>query len=461
VPNLRPIGDRAHRSDVRSPHAATRLPWMNTIASLRRLCVVWLAAVIWMAFQPIPSPAQPAGRRTAMKPVDDEFATDSPDTEPAPDKPAGIATSATNASNLAGPPPRILVLQNGRIVEGKISQSPGGYMVEKPNGSILVPYDRVQFGAQNRVDALQKFRETMPKDVTGSNVLLARWCLTYDMHQQAQEELRKALEKDPNNAEARGMLQRLEDLHATPRITHHNSTGKGPKTEDDFEQPDVESLGGLTRKTAQEFVQQIQPILVNRCANASCHGGSSQKEGFALTPGRGDRSSRVFAERNLAAVMKYIDFETPDRSALLMEPRGNHAGSKSVFSGVKGKDQYDALRQWVRNASIEQRDQRRVIAGRPKLRQGDAAIQASPPRSVMVDSAVIPAGAFEEDSSPPENSPKTADSPGSRTTTARRAFESTDRLTSTTRKSPPDAFDPQEFNRKSARKSSEEKSKDE
>lgn len=460
MPNLRPIGDRAHCSDARSPHAAPRLPWMKTIASLRRLCVVWLAAVIWMAFQPIPSPAQPAGRRTAMKPVDDEFATDSPDTEPAPDQPAGIATSATNASNLAGPPPRILVLQNGRIVEGKISQSPGGYMVEKPNGSILVPYDRVQFGAQNRVDALKKFRETMPKDVLGSNVLLARWCLTYDMHQQAQEELRKALEKDPNNAEARGMLQRLEDLYATPRITHHTATGKGAKTEDDFEQPDVESLGGLTRKTAQEFVQQIQPILLNRCGNASCHGGSSQKEGFALTPGRADRGSRVFAERNLAAVMKYVDFETPDRSPLLMEPRGNHAGSKSVFSGVKGKDQYDALRQWVRNASIEQRDLRRAIAGRPKLKQGDAASQASPPRSVMVDSAVIPAGAFEEDSSPPENSPKTADSSGRRTT-ARGAFESADRLTRSPRESPSDAFDPQEFNRRSVRKSSDEKSKDE
>ncbi|MCC7421262.1 MAG: hypothetical protein IT428_13340, partial [Planctomycetaceae bacterium] len=257
MPNLRPIGDRAHRPGARSPQAATRLPWMNTIASLRRLCVVWLAAVIWMAFQPLPSPAQPAGRRTALRPIDDQFATDSPDTNPAPDKPAGIATSATNARNLAGPPPRILVLQNGRIVEGRISQSPGGYMVEKPNGSMLVPYDRVQFGAQDRLDALKKFRETMPKEVTGSNVVLARWCLTYDMHQQAAEELRKALEKDPNNAEARGMLQRLEDLHAAPRITHHAATGRSPKTDDGFELPEVESLGGLTRKTAQEFVQQV------------------------------------------------------------------------------------------------------------------------------------------------------------------------------------------------------------
>lgn len=461
MPNLRPIGDRAHRSDVRSPHAATRLPWMNTIASLRRLSVVWLAAVIWMAFQPMPSPAQPAGRRTALKPVDNEFATDSPETDPVPDQPAGIATSATNARNLAGPPPRILVLQNGRIVEGKISQSPGGYMVEKPNGSMLVPYDRVQFGAQDRIDALKKFRETMPKELTGSNVVLARWCLTYDMHQQAAEELRKALEKDPNNAEARSMLQRLEDLHATPRVTHHNATGRNAKTDDDFELPEVESLGGLNRKTAQDFVQQIQPILVNRCGNASCHGGSSRKEGFALTPGRPDRGSRVFAERNLAAVLKYIDFETPDRSPLLMEPRGNHAGSKSVFSGVKGKDQYDALRLWVRNASIEQRDQRRVIAGRPTLKHGGAASQASPPRSVMVDSAVIPASASEEDSTPAENSPKTADSPPRRTATARRAFESADRLTGSLRESPSDAFDPQEFNRRSARKSSEVNKRDE
>lgn len=451
VPKLRPIGDRAHRSGAASPHAATRLPWMNTIASLRRLCVVWIAAVLWMAFQPLPSPAQPGPVRTAMKPAAEGLLAQTPF---ATDGPVGVPTNATNAFNLAGPPPKILVLHNGRIVDGRISQNAGGYMIEKPNGSMLVPFDRVQFGAQNRVDAYHKLRERITTPTSDALVGLARWCLAYQLYDEAAEQLREALERNPENGEARSILQKLEDLRNPERPIHRTAARTAPRTDDDFELPEVESLGGFSRHTAQEFITQIQPLLINKCGNASCHGGLTRREGFALSPGRSNRGARVFAERNLAAVVKYVDFETPDRSELLLAPRGAHGGARSVFFGTKGGEQAESLRQWVRTAAAEQRAQRRSAASRPVLTQGDSANRASEPRSVFVDSAVIPASAQEEDSFQSENSPKSAETRPQRVETAKHAFESTDRLTKTLRESQPDPFDPTEFNRKATRPTS-------
>jgi hypothetical protein len=45
--------------------------------------------------------------------------------------------------------PSMLVLKNGRIVKGTIGRGAGGYTVERPSGSMLIPFEQVRLEADD------------------------------------------------------------------------------------------------------------------------------------------------------------------------------------------------------------------------------------------------------------------------------------------------------------------------
>jgi hypothetical protein len=243
---------------------------------------------------------------------------------------------------------RLLVLKNGRIVDGKISRSSSGFVVDKPKGSLLVPYEQVQFAASSRQNAYQKLKAAFPGRTTSNHIKLAQWCLTYQLHDEARSELREALEIDPDHDVSRRMLRRLEEVMNPYKPIHRDLPKPAPRTADGFQSPKVESLAGLSRKAARQFVGKVQPILMNKCGNARCHGRKSQNN-FQLTRVRiGRSSSRIFSEKNLAAVLQYVDVDNPARSPLLVVPKGNHGrGGRTIFYGHRGSKQSNLLRKWV------------------------------------------------------------------------------------------------------------------
>ena len=250
-------------------------------------------------------------------------------------------------------PANLLVLTSGRVVTGRISQSAGGYMVEKSRGSMLIPFDQVALTARDLRDAYQKMRQRQAGGATAEKYLAtARWCTTYQLYEEARAELRNALTLDESNAEARLMLKRLDDVLNPGRVDA--TTSQAPqKTADGFETSEARSLAGLSQDTAREFVTRVQPILLHKCGNASCHGSAAANE-FRLTH---SRTHRVFAERNLAAVLRYVDLETPEQSRLLTAPQGDHGpGGETIFHGSIGADQLRTLREWAIAAAGDQRN---------------------------------------------------------------------------------------------------------
>ena len=57
----------------------------------------------------------------------------------------------------------LLVLRSGKVVDGRISQNAGGYMVEYKNGSMLVPRSQVLLLAESRRDAYAKLKDALPR----------------------------------------------------------------------------------------------------------------------------------------------------------------------------------------------------------------------------------------------------------------------------------------------------------
>ena len=321
---------------------------------------------------------------------------------------SGVVVGTEGLPLPSSPPPPLLneqgllVMKTGRTIGGRISQSAGGYVIEQPHGTIVVPFELVEFPARDEREAVKLFRQRTPNPTAGFHVGLAQWCLRYQLLDEARDELRAALLVEPHRADARNMLRRLNDVLDPPEPPADHKAARDIRTEDGFDLPEATSLAGLAPDTARIFTERVQPILMNKCGNVACHGSAADRE-FRLTRVRlTGGAHRVHSERNLAATLSYVDRRHPDRSPLVVIPQGNHGrAGRTVFSGPFGNEQLETLRDWVRQVAeqaqptaaaqpVSQRPEARGESGRddsfPDLVghriAHDPAIAATPSRGV-------------------------------------------------------------------------------
>lgn len=250
---------------------------------------------------------------------------------------AGVAGAET--------PPRLIVLKNGSVVEGRIRIVQGGYEVDGAAGRVFLADSYVWYTAENRQDAYKTLRERIPYANADSHVRIAQWCIDNNLHSTAQEELRLALRLEPDHADARSMLRLL-----TVPASKDAETASNRNRLDDAENP---TLGGLPHETARAFVSRVQPILVNRCGNAACHGAASNSP-FTLQNARhGNPAFRAHTHSNLKAVLEQVTPGAPLTSPLITQPKqvGHGGNRKPLFVGQAGEVQLQALAAWVREVS--------------------------------------------------------------------------------------------------------------
>ncbi len=249
---------------------------------------------------------------------------------------------------------RILLLQNGKVVKGAVRQTTAGYVVHVPGGQMVLPFDQVKFNADDLEDAYRLQRSSLPERPVSAHIELARWCYTNGLPDQACKELREVLRIEPESTTARTMLQRINDkLLATkelPSVAARNgeySMLGNPK----LGMPE-ETLGGLPREAALDFVAKVQPLLVNRCATSGCHGVGSGNSFELIRTKLGKAPPKAHSERNLAAILELIDREQPLSSPLLTKLRSelNSKGVRQSHGGLS-REQTQTLRFWIESIS--------------------------------------------------------------------------------------------------------------
>ena len=246
---------------------------------------------------------------------------------------------------------RLLVLNNGRVVTGRISPRAGGYDVRKSSGQLFISSDTVRFEASDLDDAYRKLRATFTELTPKVHLEIAQWCIANNQIRAARQELLDALHLEPSNQTARTMLKRLEVLAAPKPATEKPKTLKQRRM-DQFLRTEYESLGGLTEKQAATFTARIQPILERNCGNSSCHGSRATND-FVLKRSRG-RTSRLVSERNLAVVLQQILFENPESSPLLKAIDEPHSRSgRPILTGPAGRVQRDIIVAWVKSVTAK------------------------------------------------------------------------------------------------------------
>lgn len=261
---------------------------------------------------------------------------------------------------------QLVLLTTGRMLTGRVTRNGGGYLVEQSNGRIQVAAEDVKFVVNDLREAYRKQRDSIVEPTPATHIALANWCISHRLHDEARDELKRCLKRDPENVEARRLLLRLTDTIRAGLPLRGDEVAP-LKTQDGFVQPDVESLGGLSREAASQFTSRIQPLLLNKCGNASCHGMASSNT-FKLTMSRGaGKGSRQNTERNLYETMRYVDLETVTNSRLLQVFQGSHGGKGTIFVGPAGAEQIKQIKAWVVSVVEEKQAEARKLEQRPRL----------------------------------------------------------------------------------------------
>jgi len=275
----------------------------------------------------------------------------------------------------------VLLLRNGRLVQGRISRSAGGYVVEVTNGRMMVPATQVRFQAASRDAAYRRLRQSIPDASPKYRLSLAAWCLTNKLYGQARKEVQSVLKTDPEHSAAKRMLRRIDEM-LDPK-SEENTKKRTPFSER-LAAPDVTALAGLAPEISRTFVARVQPILMNGCALAGCHGPKAEN-GFQLFRVHLRAGSRRgHSERNLAATLRFVNLDDPLQSPLLTTPRGNHGRrGQAIFRGRGGARQITILREWVKAVAADSRPPN-MTRGTPTRRTATPAkrtISSAPKRS--------------------------------------------------------------------------------
>jgi hypothetical protein len=273
--------------------------------------------------------------------------------------------SGPKSSAVATPHEGVLLLKNGQVLTGRITWSGDHYFVDRDGLQMGVRAAEVLASAADMDDAYRQQRDAIAKrDLTGHQEL-AQWCLRHGLLEHASSELATCEAIQSGNARTTMLAKQLQSVI---RSAEHKQAASDPAAVGDGDVPaksaptvsgkeppasqnNVDAAPALPAAAMETFVTTIQPLLINQCGNGGCHGGTTRAQ-FKLQRFDARRTpSRVYTDRNLAAVMKFIDRSNPDASPLVVAPSQPHGPNKTaIFEGRKLVHQAE-LTAWVRNAA--------------------------------------------------------------------------------------------------------------
>lgn len=328
-------------------------------------------------------------------------------------------------------PPRLLVLNDGQVVRGRIVERPGAYLVDRPSGQIVIPFQWVKLTAASLEEACQKQRDGFVNPNANDYVALARWCFMNQMPSQAAEQVEAALRLEPHRSDARELLKQIESATSPKPFHAAGDPAPAATTADGFSRFAERTSAGVRLSTHGDFVQRVQPLLMNKCGNAACHGVSSTSAFQLQNVHTGVRHQRSSSDDNMTTVMRFIDATRPRQSpmtrAIWDRDDNNHRG---LFAGPRGREQFGILQSWVEQAAADLGPSAGDAPATSSALSSDPFADARPPKGPSTPAT------------PPDRS-----EPAARPSAPQSAVTS-QFLREILAQERPDAFDPDEFNRR-------------
>jgi hypothetical protein len=242
----------------------------------------------------------------------------------------------------APPDQQILILRNGQTIEGRISQKDGAYVIDLSDGQIRLKPADVDLVCSSLQEGYQRKRAAMATSDAHDHLELAQWCLRHGLLGPAATELADAKTAEPNNPMISALEHRLKMALEPPSAATTSKSIPGPSN-DELDR----MIRGLPRGAIESFTQSVQPVLMNHCATAGCHGPQSETGLRLFRIPTGKSASRRITQRNLYSALSFVDRENPPASRLLTVPSGAHGTAKIAIFNEHQAAQYRRLVEWT------------------------------------------------------------------------------------------------------------------
>jgi|GEM_PF-4370224 len=260
------------------------------------------------------------------------------------EEPQRQAFEATpSPSGLGKPGESVLLLRNGEVLQGRVVRNGDRYEVRVPGGEIHVKAGEVQYECRDLGEVYQRKAALIQRDRALDRLELAQWCIKVGLLEHASHELAAAAALEPKHPMLEILRRRLSAASTPlPRVDPSTRSGLAGPTAQELDR----MVRGLPPKTVEMFAQTIQPMLVNNCSAAACH-GQSVTNGFRLLRVPADSPpSRLLTQRNLHAALQWVDLDSPDSSPLLRYATRAHGAARVPVFTDRQMQQFRQLRDW-------------------------------------------------------------------------------------------------------------------
>ncbi len=293
-----------------------------------------------------------------------------------------LSLCATPNSGRAGeptdPPRPCVLLTNDNVLYGDAKQLGEWVVVRNGDGNeSRLPRQNVACWAGSIRD-LYRYRVDRRRPGNLQDLINdARWCLDYDLLEEARSLAREIRLIDPENALIRLLEKRIEH-RISPHTTSNETipsiqTASHMEDDESFESESL-SVGIVELKM---FAGQVQPLLVNRCGG--CHSDPSAREWSLTLPAHGVRPSSRMTRENLQRSLAFLDASSPEQSPLLRKAMSPHGGVDAPLepSDVRA---VEVLQYWIRRTTTK-------ISGeqQPMI---DSRTSSQPPTQPVLDSSL-------------------------------------------------------------------------
>jgi len=290
--------------------------------------------------------------------------------------PIALPEGTSSPAQQAEQQPAFVLLSDGRIVSGVLTEEDGVLIVQQRVGTMKFPKKQVE-KVFDSIEQVYRYKlDQLPENDFGERVNLARWCLGQKMEPEARCQLEAILQSNPNHSQARSMLDSLNQARTRQanrmrdpgvRQTGGEQIVRAPAPTDRPGALDVSVILGARRgmgitdlpmifdlppaqavKRADEFARYVHPVLQTYCAR--CHNEHYDGTFQLIQVKTKQDRTRDTLRANLDATIKLVDRDYPPRSELLascLQPHGRGPNTRPIFQGSNDRA-YQILATWVK-----------------------------------------------------------------------------------------------------------------
>lgn len=253
----------------------------------------------------------------------------------------------------------VLLKETDRVLFGKVVQRAGFYEIEiAPNSRISIPTEKVAQVANSLEKLYETKRAGISQTSTGDHFQLTRWCLLNGLLTQAAEHYAIVARGNAHHPRVKQLGVELEEqllrnqgfrdylgLEPLPQPGVVAETKSAPKESSVVTASTFEARSALHPEIVKHYATRVEPILLNRCSQAACHGVQGTSSLKLLEPY--GRTHAQTAADNLASVLKQVPSDPNQIAPLLHFATQAHGTQRTPAIEVSDAKLIQELQDWI------------------------------------------------------------------------------------------------------------------